>query len=167
MVCYAEPMVVIHGMLCWASGCESWGIMLCESLWITRVMLIHWLWMLCWPTSFQSWCAMLSQWLWIIVCYAEPVVVNHGVLCLAGDCESLCGMHSNWFWIIVWYVELSGCESCCAILSRVVVVHHDSQPLVQHSTPWFTTTDSAYLTMTHNLWNIITIHGSKPLAQLK
>jgi hypothetical protein len=24
-------------------------------------------------------CTMLSQWLWIIVCYAEPVVLNHGV----------------------------------------------------------------------------------------
>ena len=29
----------------------------------------------------ESWCAMLSQWLVMMVCYAEPVVVNDGVLC--------------------------------------------------------------------------------------
>ena len=38
---------------------------------------------------------MLSQWLWIMVCYAEPVVVNH-----------------------VCYTEPNSCESSCVILSR-------------------------------------------------
>jgi hypothetical protein len=28
------------------------------------------------------------QWLYIILSYAEPVVVNHGVSCLANGCES-------------------------------------------------------------------------------
>jgi hypothetical protein len=27
----------------------------------------------------ESWCVMLSQWVCIMVYYAEPVVVNHGV----------------------------------------------------------------------------------------
>ena len=47
----------------------------------------------------------LCRWLGIMVCYAEAVVVNHGVFSLASGCES-------------WYVMLSsGCESCCAMLS--------------------------------------------------
>jgi hypothetical protein len=29
----------------------------------------------------ESWCGILSQWLLTMVCYAEPLVVNHGVLC--------------------------------------------------------------------------------------
>ena len=44
----------------------------------------------------------------IIVYYDKPVVVNHGVLCCA-----------------------SGCESCCVILSRVVVNHvYYAEPVV-------------------------------------
>ena len=45
---YAEPVVANHVVLCIASGCESW-------------------------------CVILSPWLCIMVCYAEPVDVNHGV----------------------------------------------------------------------------------------
>jgi hypothetical protein len=30
---------------------------------------------------------MVSQWLLIMVCYSEPVVVNHGLLCCAKGCE--------------------------------------------------------------------------------
>ena len=33
---------------------------------------------------------MRSQCLWIMVCYAEPVVVNHGLLYEASGCELLC-----------------------------------------------------------------------------
>ena len=58
MVCYTEPVVVNHGVLFWAIGCESYGV-------------------LC-----------LNQRLWIMVCYAEPVVVNHGVLFWDSGCES-------------------------------------------------------------------------------
>jgi hypothetical protein len=62
-------------------------------------------------------CVILSQWLSIMVCYAEPVVVNHGVLCWAVGCESewiVTMIHNHW----------------------LSITHHDSQPLVQHSTPW-------------------------------
>ena len=38
-----------HGVLGWASGCESG-------------------------------CVIPNQWLWIMVCYTDPVVVNHGML---------------------------------------------------------------------------------------
>jgi hypothetical protein len=54
MVCYAEPVGVIHGVihgvLYWGSGCESLYVI-------------------------------LYQWLWIMVCYAVPVVGNRAVLC--------------------------------------------------------------------------------------
>jgi hypothetical protein len=30
MVCYAEQVVVNHGLLFWDSGCESWFIMLSQ-----------------------------------------------------------------------------------------------------------------------------------------
>jgi hypothetical protein len=32
MVCNAEPVVVIHGVLCSASGCESWCVILSQWL---------------------------------------------------------------------------------------------------------------------------------------
>jgi hypothetical protein len=34
MVCYAEPVGVTHVVLCWASGCDSWCVILSQSLWI-------------------------------------------------------------------------------------------------------------------------------------
>ena len=35
---------------------------------------------LCCASGCEKWCAMLSLCLGIMVCYAEPVVVNHGEL---------------------------------------------------------------------------------------
>ena len=32
-------------------------------------------------SGYESWCALLSQWLSIMVCYTDPIVVNHSVLC--------------------------------------------------------------------------------------
>ena len=40
-----------------------------------------------------------------MVCYAKPVVVNHGVLCSASCCESWCAMMSLWFLILASYAE--------------------------------------------------------------
>ena len=34
VVWYAVPVVVSHDLLCWASGCESWYIVLSQRLWI-------------------------------------------------------------------------------------------------------------------------------------
>jgi hypothetical protein len=114
-VFYAEPVVVNHCELCWASGCET--------LWVIRK---YWLWIivsyaepvvvnhcvLCWAgyvgiivcyagpvvgnhdvNAVQvgvNQCVMLSQWLWITLCYVVPVVVNHGELCGGSGCESCC-----------------------------------------------------------------------------
>jgi hypothetical protein len=46
-----------------------------------------------------------------MVCFAVPVVVSHGELCCARG--------------VIYGVlcSTSGCESCCAILSQVVVNH--------------------------------------------
>jgi hypothetical protein len=45
-------------------------------------------WWACWSSGCESWCAMLYQWSWIMESYAQPVVVNHVVLCLANGCKS-------------------------------------------------------------------------------
>jgi hypothetical protein len=34
IVSYDEPVVMNHGVLCWASGCESWCVILKQWLWI-------------------------------------------------------------------------------------------------------------------------------------
>ena len=34
---------------------------------------------LCRASDCEAWCAMQRQWFGIIVCYGEPVLVNHGV----------------------------------------------------------------------------------------
>jgi hypothetical protein len=51
----------------------------------SAVILSQWLLfgVLSWAIGCDSWWAMLSQWLWIIVFFSEPVVVNHGEICLA------------------------------------------------------------------------------------
>ena len=99
MLCYAEPVGVIHCALCWAIGCESWCAIQ------TRVVVNHrvvcwaeWLWIMCYNEAGGcEWCcAILSQWVWIIVW---------------------------WLWIMLCYTEPGGCESCCIMLSRVVVNH--------------------------------------------
>jgi hypothetical protein len=106
----------------------------------------------------ESWCAKLSQWLKVMLCYAEPVVVNHYVLFWVSGCESWCIILSQWLWIMLCYSEqwlwimvnyaepvvvnhgvlfwASGCESWCGMTSPVVV-------LAQHCTPWLTTTGAA------------------------
>jgi hypothetical protein len=85
IVCYDESVIVNHGVVCWANGCESWWIMMNQWLSIK----------VCY----------VGQWLCIMVCYAEAVGVNHGVPCWASGCESWCAMLSLWLWIMVCYDE--------------------------------------------------------------
>jgi hypothetical protein len=133
MVCYAEPVVVNHGVLCWA-GWWLWITMCYAEPVVINHSVLCWASgyvVLCWVRGCESWCVMLSHWLWIM-CYAEPMVVNHVVLCWARGCDSWCSYAeqvvvnhgvlywAGWLWIIGWYAEPSGCESC-VILSRVVV----------------------------------------------
>jgi hypothetical protein len=109
MLCYAAPVVVKHGELCWANGCESWCAML--------VVGNHGV--LCWGSGCESWCAKLNQWLWIMVCSAEPVVVNHGELCITRHDSHPLAQYST----------------------------HNSQPLAQNNSPWLTNTCTAKHTM--------------------
>ena len=132
MVCQAEPVVVNHVVLFWASDCEPWCIILSQWLWIMLchfepVVLNHV--ELCWASGCESWYTMLSPvvvyrdvlcWaklLWIMMCYAET-----------SGCESCCAMLNQWVWITMCYSEpvvvnhgvlfwANGCESCCVILS--------------------------------------------------
>ena len=104
MVCYAEPGVVNHSELWWASCLQSWCVML--SQWIMHYGVL-------WSNQWLCiWCAMLSQWLWIMVSYAEPVVMNHGVLYAGGLCSN------QWLWIIVFAMLSHGCESWCVMLNQ-------------------------------------------------
>jgi hypothetical protein len=108
MVCFTAPVVVNHGVLCWVSGC---GCELCCAMLVNHEELY-------WASGCESWFAMLCQWLWvmlsyavpgmwIMVCNAEPVVVNHGVLCWT---EQL--------WIILCYTEPIVLELWCAMPSH-------------------------------------------------
>jgi hypothetical protein len=45
-----------------------------------------------------------------MVCNAEPVVVNHGVIFWASGCEPWLGKMKKWLWISVCYVELLGVQ---------------------------------------------------------
>jgi hypothetical protein len=133
-ISYAESVVVNHGVLFCAIGCESWWVMLSQWLWILvsyaePVVVNHIV--LYWANGYESWCVMLSHWLWIMVYYSEPVVVNVGVLCWAIGYEAWCVMLSQWLWFMVCYSEqvvvklwsASGCVSRC-ILQESVVVNH-------------------------------------------
>jgi hypothetical protein len=64
--------------------------------------------------------------LWNIVNYAEPMVVNHGVLFWAIDCESLWVLLSQWLWTIVSYpepVDVKHCELCWAQCVGIVICY--------------------------------------------
>ena len=143
MESYSKPVVVNHGEICWASGWESWRIMLCQWLWImlyyadpvirnrdVNALLVrvnHG--ELCCASGCKSRWAMLSQCLWIIVNCAEPVVLKHVELSWASGCESLCYaepdvweswsvMLSQWLYIFVCYGEPGVCELWWAMLSQ-------------------------------------------------
>ena len=64
-----------------------------------------------------------------MVSYADPVVVNHGVLCCTNGRESWRAMLSQWLRIMLCYASpvvvnngescgANGCESCCVMLSQ-------------------------------------------------
>ena len=66
MACYTEPVVVNHGVLCGAIGCESWCVIL--SQWLLVMMCIaepvavnHDLF--CCASGCVLWRVILSQWL--------------------------------------------------------------------------------------------------------
>ena len=71
MVCNTEPVIVNHGLLCSPKGCESWRVIL------GKVVVNHGV--LYGASGCDSWCVIPCQWLLIMVCYADPVDVNHGV----------------------------------------------------------------------------------------
>ena len=55
------------------------------------------------PSGWESWCSMPNQWLRIMVCYADPVGVNHIILSVV--------------WILVYHAEpvvVNHAELSCA-----------------------------------------------------
>jgi hypothetical protein len=93
---------------------------------------------------------MLSQWLWIIVCNAEPVVVNQGLLYCAKRCESWRVILIQWLWNMVCYADpvvvnhgvlywSSGCETWCAMLIQWlwIMVCYATPVVVNHGELWW------------------------------
>jgi hypothetical protein len=136
-MCIAEQVIVNHGEFYCSSGCESWCAILSQWFWI----------MLCYACEYNGlYCAsgcgfdMLCQLLWVMVsyivprvgimiCNAEPVVVNHVVLCCGSGCESWWVIMSQLVLIMVCYFEAvivnhgvlcwaNGYLSWCAMLSQ-------------------------------------------------
>jgi hypothetical protein len=140
MASYTEQVTMNHGLLYYASGCESWWVMLCQVCESWCVMLSQWLWIMviyAEPNSCESCCVILSRLCLIygVLCRAigykwyEPVVGKYGVLCWPSDSESWCVMLSKWLWVIVSYAEpvvvnhgvqcwASGCELLCVMLNQ-------------------------------------------------
>ena len=102
------------------SGCELWCIMLrkvvvnCATGMLSPMVGSHGV--VCRPSGCESWFVMLSQWLWIMVNYAEPVVMNHGVLYWASSCKSCWGSGSE-SWCVWWD---SGCDSWIVMLCQML-----------------------------------------------
>jgi hypothetical protein len=102
------------GVLFWAGGCESCGVILSQWLWIMMSFAE--------PSGWESWFDMLNQWLWIMVCYNKPVVVNHGLLFWA-----------KWLWIMVNHDEpVVVNQITCSVLHTMIhnhwfsIGHHES-----------------------------------------
>jgi hypothetical protein len=99
IVSYAEPVVVNHDYTLWLTPTGSAKLTMTHNHLLTTHIMIHnqllritphdsqSLAQDYTPSGCESWCAMMCQWVWIMVCYAEPVVVNHGLLCCTKGCE--------------------------------------------------------------------------------
>jgi hypothetical protein len=108
----------------------------------------------------ESSCVIQSQWLWIMVCYAVPVDVNHGVLRWARGMESWWVILSLLVWIMMFYAErmvvhhvvLFWANGCHTMIHSqwLSITHNVSGPLAQHNTQCFTTIGFAYNTMIHS-----------------
>jgi hypothetical protein len=101
IVCYTEAVVVNHGVLYWASGCDSWYVLLNQWLWIVGndtepVVVNHGV--ICWANGCESWCVMLSQWLLIMLCYAESQSMNHShwLIIAYHDSQPLAQHYTPW-----------------------------------------------------------------------
>ena len=176
MDCYTVPKFVNYGVLYWASGCQSWCVILCQWMWIMvsfTVPVVVNNDVSCWVSGCELCCAMLVNnnglycvsgcefvmlcqllWVmvsyivprvWIMVCNAQPVVVNHGVLCWASGCELLCALLRQWLCIMVGYAEpvvlnhcviywSSGCELWWVRLNQWlwIMVCNAEQVIVNH-----------------------------------
>jgi hypothetical protein len=189
-----------HWLISFMTNCSAWHTITqtqsaqYKTTWFTTVR---------WTSGLESWCGMLSQWLWIMVCYTDPVDVNHVCYTEPNSCESCCFILSQlclsygvscraagyeWYESVVMnygaFCWTSGPESWCVMLSKwlwlmvcnaeQVVVHncsvqystHDSHPLGQYNTPWFTTTGSALHTMTQDHWSSKMHNNSQPLTHI-
>ena len=126
MVSFTVPVVVNHGVLYWVSGFELCCAMLVNNSGLYSAsgcefaMLCQLLWVMV---------SYIVPRLWIMVCNAQPVVVNHGVLCCGSGCESWWVIMTRWVLIMVCYCEAvmvnhgvlcwtNGYVSWCAILSQ-------------------------------------------------
>jgi hypothetical protein len=110
---------------------------------------------------------MLNQWICIMVCYAEPVDVNHGVLFWASGCPQ---HNSPWFTTTVsaYHIIIHNHWLSITQHDSQPLAQHDnpwSQPLPHHSTPWFTTSGSELHTMIDNHWLSTTNHDSQTLIR--
>jgi hypothetical protein len=160
---YCKPVVVNHGVLCWASGCESWCVLLSQWLLIMVCFTepVNTPWLI--TTGSVNHTMIHNHWLSIAhhdsqplarntmprfttfgsVCYTEAVVVNHGVLYWSSGCESWCVFLSQWLWIMGYYTERVVVNHGGIYWASGCIAHHDSQPLAQHDSPWFTATGSS------------------------
>jgi hypothetical protein len=185
MVCYTDPVVVNHVCYTEPNSCESCCFILsrlclsygvsCPAVgyeWYESVVVNYGAF--CWTSGLESWCGMLSQWLWIMVCYTDPVDVNHVCYTEPNSCESCCFILSQlclsygvscraagyeWYESVVVnygaFCWTSGPESWCVMLSKwlwLMVCNAEQVVVSLH-------------TMTHNHWLSITHHDSQPLAQ--
>ena len=144
MLCYAEPVVVHPGVLCWTSGCGSWCAMLWQWLWI----------MLC-----------CNEPVVVNMCYSGVQVVHHVVLCWASSCELLCVMvsrrlrirlcfaESTWFWIMVCYTN-KWFWICCFILSQWlwIMLFFAEPVIVNHVLCWASGCESWCAMLNQCLW---------------
>jgi hypothetical protein len=139
MVCYFEPVIVNHSLLCWISGCESWWVMMSQWLWIMvciveqGIVNHNELYSGC-----ESWCVILvnhGELYWPSGCESWWVMLCQG-------CESWCVMLSQRLWIMLCYTDSSGCESWCVMLSQwlCIMVWYAVPVVARNSPPLFTTT---------------------------
>jgi hypothetical protein len=148
-----------NGVVFWASGCESWCVILSQWLWIMvcyaePVVVNHGV--LDWASGCESWCAMLGQWLLIILLsithHQSQPLAQHYTPWLKTTGPAKCTIIHN-HWLISFIANCSAWHTITQTQSA------------QYKTTWFTTVRFSIAHMIHNHWVSITHHDSQPLAQ--
>ena len=111
----------------------------------------------CLANGCESWWTMLCQWMWMMLCYVEPVVVNHDANAVPVGVN-----HDVLFWASRWESRCercgSRCESWWVMLSEWLwITVCSAEPIVVNHCEWYLDIgcESLWVMLSQWVWIIV------------